>query len=126
MTETELKKYKRILEVEAAILGLSVSNREGISAQREPGDLIDDVMSAIERSVAIGNIDRDSNMLRLIRHALIRINGGDYGVCSECEEDIPTKRLDALPWAALCIRCQQLKEKNTVQENEVDELQSAA
>jgi len=38
---------------------------------------------------------------------LDRINAGDYGVCLGCEEQIPAKRLQALPWARYCVNCQQ-------------------
>src|SRR6202171_614016 len=41
----------------------------------------------------------DYVQLRLIEEALDRIEAGDYGVCLGCEEAIPPKRLQALPWA---------------------------
>lgn len=40
-----------------------------------------------------------------IENALRRIETGDYGFCLECEEEIPEKRLDIDPAAALCVRC---------------------
>jgi DnaK suppressor protein len=49
----------------------------------------------------------DYTQLRLIDEALDRIASGDYGVCLSCEEDIPDKRLNALPWAKYCVRCQE-------------------
>jgi len=39
--------------------------------------------------------------------ALDRIEAGDYGMCVGCEEAIPAKRLQALPWAKYCVNCQQ-------------------
>jgi RNA polymerase-binding transcription factor DksA len=68
---------------------------------------LDAVQLAGEREFAIRNPDRDSNMLRQIRGALVRIGDGSYGVCQRCEEDISTKRIQALPWAAFCISCQE-------------------
>jgi DnaK suppressor protein len=50
----------------------------------------------------------DYVQLRLIEEALDRIAAGDYGVCMSCEEPIPAKRLEALPWAKYCVTCQQL------------------
>src|SRR5690349_1268444 len=44
----------------------------------------------------------DYVQLRLIEEALDRIESGDYGVCLSCEETIPEKRLNALPWARYC------------------------
>ena len=49
----------------------------------------------------------DYVQLRLIEEALDRIAAGDYGICLSCEEPIPAKRLEALPWAKFCVTCQQ-------------------
>jgi hypothetical protein len=42
-----------------------------------------------------------------IRSAIERTDGGSYGICLECEENVAPKRLLAIPWAELCISCQQ-------------------
>lgn len=49
----------------------------------------------------------DYVQLRLIEEALDRIQSGDYGICISCEEPIPPKRLQALPWARYCVACQE-------------------
>jgi DnaK suppressor protein len=49
----------------------------------------------------------DYVQLRLIEEALDRLGSGDYGVCLSCEEQIPAKRLRALPWARYCVDCQE-------------------
>jgi RNA polymerase-binding transcription factor len=49
----------------------------------------------------------DYVQLKLIEEALDRIQAGDYGICLSCEEPIPAKRLQALPWAKYCVTCQQ-------------------
>jgi len=49
----------------------------------------------------------DYVQLKLIEEALDRIEAGDYGTCMSCEEPIPAKRLQALPWAKYCVTCQQ-------------------
>jgi len=59
----------------------------------------------------------DYVQLRLIEEALDRIQSGDYGVCLSCEEQIPTKRLQALPWARYCVACQE--EIGALQEREI-------
>jgi RNA polymerase-binding transcription factor DksA len=45
--------------------------------------------------------------LALIRGALNRLEGGSYGICARCAEDIPVARLRARPAAALCVSCAQ-------------------
>jgi DnaK suppressor protein len=49
----------------------------------------------------------DYVQLRLVEEALDRVRSGDYGVCLACEQPIPAKRLQAVPWARYCVRCQE-------------------
>jgi DnaK suppressor protein len=49
----------------------------------------------------------DYSQLRLIEEALDRLDSGDYGICLSCDEPIPPKRLNAVPWARYCVRCQE-------------------
>jgi DnaK suppressor protein len=50
----------------------------------------------------------DYGQLRLVEEALDRVRSGDYGVCLSCDQPIPPKRLQALPWARYCVPCQEL------------------
>ena len=68
-----------------------------------------------ERELAIRNLDRDSNMLRQIQGALARIAGGSYGVCRHCEEDISPRRVNAVPWASFCIKCQEQLDRHEIE-----------
>jgi DnaK suppressor protein len=45
-----------------------------------------------------------------INAALRRLDDGDYGYCTNCDEPIAPKRLDADPTASLCIACQSARE----------------
>ena len=92
MTQTELNKYKAMLEAKQAELSAGLRNREDIAIEKTP-DAIDEVQLAGERELAIRNLDRESNLLRNVKGALVRIADGSYGVCMHCEEDIKTKRL---------------------------------
>lgn len=46
--------------------------------------------------------------LAAVEEALARLDDGTYGRCTECGRPIAPERLEALPWAALCIDCQRL------------------
>lgn len=46
--------------------------------------------------------------LRRIEAALERLERGEYGICEECGEAISPRRLEAIPWASLCVSCQEL------------------
>jgi DnaK suppressor protein len=111
MTKNELNKFKNILEAKQAELVAFVRNREGIAIEKSP-DALDEVQHAAERELAIRNLDRESQLLRNVRAALRRIDEGTFGVCLHCEEDISIKRLHAVPWAAYCIQCQEIADRN--------------
>jgi RNA polymerase-binding transcription factor len=111
MTKTELNKFKEVLETKQAELAQVLRNREGIAIEKSP-DALDEVQNAAERELAIRNLDRESNLLRNVRAALHRIEEGTFGVCAHCEEDISIKRLHAVPWAAYCIQCQEIADRN--------------
>ena len=49
----------------------------------------------------------DYGQLRLVEEALDRMQSGDFGMCLACEQPIPPKRLQALPWARYCVPCQE-------------------
>src|SRR5439155_6877750 len=111
MTKTELNKYKQLLETKQTELAGGLRNREGIAIEKT-ADALDEVQLAGERELAIRNLDRESNLLRNVRSALARMVDGSYGVCLHCEEDISPKRLNAVPWTAYCIRCQEAADRH--------------
>jgi DnaK suppressor protein len=126
MNRTELEKYKVILLAKQAELSGGLRNRDGILIEKTP-DALDEVQLAGERELAIRNLDREASLLRNVRAALFRISDGSYGVCLHCEEDIKPKRLDAVPWAAFCIRCQEAADRHDFEAAESrDDLLAAA
>jgi len=111
MTKNELNKYKALLEAKQAELAGGLRNREGIAIEKT-ADALDEVQLAGERELAIRNLDRESNLLRNVRLALGRMADGSYGTCLHCEEDISPKRLNAVPWTAYCIKCQEAADRH--------------
>jgi DnaK suppressor protein len=53
--------------------------------------------------------ERNEQHLAEVERALARMDAGTYGRCPSCGQQIAAERLDALPWAALCIECQRLE-----------------
>jgi DnaK suppressor protein len=111
MNQTELEKYRKILEAKQAELSQAMRNRDEIAIEKTP-DALDEVQLAGERELAIRNLDREASLLRNVRSALSRIADGSYGTCLHCEEDIKPKRLDAVPWTKYCIRCQEAVDRH--------------
>jgi DnaK suppressor protein len=56
--------------------------------------------------------ESDFRRLKAIEDAFKRIQRDEYGVCTGCGEDINEKRLGAVPWATMCIRCQEEMERD--------------
>ena len=110
MTNSELSKYRNILEAKREELAQQVRNRDGIAIEKSP-DALDEVQHATERELAIRTLDRDSNLLRSVRAALRRNDDGSFGVCLHCEEEISAKRLAAVPWTPFCIQCQEIADR---------------
>jgi DnaK suppressor protein len=114
MTKSELEKFKTALEKKQEEISANLRNREDIAIEKTP-DAIDEVQLAGERELAIRNLDRESSLLRNVKGALARIADGSYGTCMHCEEDISLKRLNAVPWAGFCIRCQEAVDRNEIE-----------
>jgi DnaK suppressor protein len=53
---------------------------------------------------SLSNAERD--LLQQVDEAIARIESRRYGICAVCEEDMNQKRLEAVPWARLCLSCQ--------------------
>jgi DnaK suppressor protein len=56
-----------------------------------------------------------------VQKALRRAADGTLGVCLRCEEEIPEKRLKAVPWAAYCLRCQETVDRLKAAGEDTDE-----
>lgn len=103
--------FQEILERKEAELAKVLRERGGIVIERS-ADPMDEIQSASERDLAIGNVDRESTMLRNVKAALRRLHDGSFGICIECEAEISPKRLAAVPWAPRCIQCQETADRN--------------
>jgi DnaK suppressor protein len=106
MTKNQLKEFQTLLKTRVDELERLVRHRDAITIVRS-ADQLEEIQQASERALAVSNLDRDSIQLRDVRGALRRIQEGSFGTCEECDEEIHPKRLAAVPWAPLCIRCQE-------------------
>ena len=106
----DLINYRLILETRVADLERGVTQRDDIAIESTP-DAVDEVQRASERALAISNMERESKQLQNARAALRRIHDGTFGICEECDEQISLKRLSAIPWASLCLFCQEARDR---------------
>lgn len=99
---------------------LRTKREELIAALRQIDDIrieqvseeFDQIQNKVNRELAVSDINRNSRLLRDIDGAIARLGEGGYGICRHCEEEISPKRLAAIPWAVLCITCQEAADQN--------------
>jgi DnaK suppressor protein len=108
---TEMGEVQEILERKETELIRILRERSGIAIERS-ADPMDEIQSASERDLAIGNVDRESTLLHAVKAALLRRHDGSFGTCIECESEISAKRLAAVPWAPRCIQCQEAADRD--------------
>ena len=68
--------------------------------------LADTATETYDRELDYTLEENSEHVLAEIEAALKRVEEGTYGICSNCGKEIPGERLEALPWATLCIGCQ--------------------
>ena len=64
-----------------------------------------DTDSVLERELAEAGAARVRETMADVGHALKRLDNGTYGRCEACGVPVPLERLEAIPWARLCVAC---------------------
>jgi DnaK suppressor protein len=75
------------------------------------GDVVDAALDSVQDEISSQLAEVESRELARIENALQRMREGQYGICEVCGTSIPLARLNALPYAALCIKCQRESER---------------
>ncbi len=101
---------EKLSNMKAEIVARSGDTKKGLEVQNS-ADLIDRSVNEANRMAAASLGDRDRSMILALETALERIEGGGYGICDRCEVEIAPRRLECVPWATLCMSCQEHEEK---------------
>lgn len=67
----------------------------------------DSAQSTAERNKVLALIESLRDRLSDVQVAIDKMDRGGYGTCERCGTPISKERLDALPWARLCVSCKQ-------------------
>lgn len=106
---TSNRKYEvldALLQKNREALSQRLSRRLGdVSIHREPEDEAGQAVHSFATDLAVSALERERQELAEIESALDRIKAGAYGMCENCGNSIREARLQAIPWARLCIRC---------------------
>lgn len=80
--------------------------------EQTAGDVVDFALDSAQDEINSQLAEVESRELASIENALERMRVGAYGVCESCSCKIPLPRLNALPYATLCIECQRQSERS--------------
>lgn len=118
----DFSKFKKLLEELRTKIAGNLEHIEGDALNKSQRDAAGDLSGYsfhmadmatdnFDREFNLGLASNEQNLLNLIEAALRKIKDGTYGVCETCSKPIPQKRLLAMPYAAMCIECQEIEEK---------------
>ena len=80
-------------------------NKEHNTTTRMPTDMAELGSGNFDQELTLSLLGSEKDALDQIDGALKRIEDGSYGRCEECGVKIPGSRLEAIPYAAQCVRC---------------------
>ena len=105
----------------AAIRGALLTERSRLLGELGEAVQVPDQMTYGSQAAAASQVfeqqrdlalrERSSQQLELVDAALARLDGGTFGTCLRCGKPIAPARLEALPWAAQCIDCQAIVDR---------------
>ncbi|MDR2467406.1 MAG: TraR/DksA family transcriptional regulator [Spirochaetaceae bacterium] len=108
------KMEKTLVTQKKALIADLISSNDDLKAvikNEEPGDLADIAGEDIDRKMLEAKGIAELNRLKSIESAITRIKQGHYGSCIKCGKPIPKDRLEALPFALMCVECKTLDER---------------
>jgi DnaK suppressor protein len=115
----------QLLELkEATLREISRSIKSGSEAkvgEETTGDIYDQASSERDRELELILSDRERQKLHNIDDALLRMKEGEYGICEECDEEIPLGRLKAMPFTRHCVKCKSDLERLQAQTRRFEE-----
>jgi DnaK suppressor protein len=114
MVGKEARAYRQRLRAKEQELISSIARIEidgRTSGDMGTQDLADKANGSFTKESLFQQSDYDRAILGMVQAALQRAENGGFGKCVECGEPVEKKRLEAVPWARHCIRCQKLQDK---------------
>jgi DnaK suppressor protein len=111
---------KQLRERQAELLQAYMSTKDSSRSREVDGteDYIDYAVSSYDREFLLSLTELEQNQLSLVDAAIERLGSGAFGLCTQCERPIPTKRLEVQPWAQFCLRCQELADQGIVADDD--------
>jgi RNA polymerase-binding transcription factor DksA len=105
---------KSLLELKSGIIETLIAGNKDfkeIVEGMDPKDFADIASDDVDRKMIEVIGSQELKQLKLIESALTRISQGKYGYCIKCEKRIPQDRLEAIPYALMCVGCKSEEER---------------
>jgi len=115
MDQRKMKVFKEsLLEKKQQILETFTKNKSyGREADGEATqDIADKAANSYTKEFLFSLSNSERELLQQVDEALVRIAERRFGVCASCDDAMNLKRLEAVPWARLCISCQEKQESD--------------
>jgi DnaK suppressor protein len=115
MQTKETERFRQMLLTKKAELIALIQKTENYGREAdnesETMDIADKATSSYTKEFMFSKSNNDRQLMQMITEALTRLEGGGFGECLNCGEQVEVKRLEAVPWARLCRSCQELAEE---------------
>jgi len=98
-------------EIVDTLIASSNDFKEIVEGMDPKSDLADIASDDIDRRMIEALGSQELKRLKLIDSALTRIKQGKYGYCIKCNKRIPKDRLEAIPYALMCVECKSNEER---------------
>lgn len=111
MTDLNLRRCeKELVSLRSTLLAKMGYERDGAFVLRE-GDIADRALGSCLQEMQLCRDQWNFQRLSLVEDALKRIKSRTYGKCEDCGRPIGRKRLAAVPWTRLCLKCKLAEEQ---------------
>jgi DnaK suppressor protein len=97
--------YRKLLEKREELIKRLYERRSQIAVDRAPDDEEAFALQDVIKELAATNMEREIRTLTEVELSLRLLESGQYGLCGSCGDEIPTARLQALPWTRICVAC---------------------
>mgnify|MGYP000041117199 CR=1 FL=1 len=108
---TELVALRQSLLAAAHDITLDGEEQGELNSAAGDQHLADHATELVDRELGVSLEENSERLVEEIDAALARLDDGSYGQCARCGQPIGDERLDAVPYATLCISCKQLEER---------------
>lgn len=110
-----IKELKEVLFKRRDALKLALAgDLSQLREMQESGDIVDLALDTTSDEISSQLAEVEARELSNIVVAMEKMKSGSYGDCEACSKAIPLARLQALPYAILCIKCQIEAENGTL------------